>query len=75
MLDRTSFIVIEMRALSPAHSSLFSNCALQLTAASLCDNGLVVPKRNALIEVVQTNMRSQHTAPQEVALGSGRGSA
>ena len=75
MLDRTSFIVIEMRALSPAHSSLFSNCALQLTAASLCDNGLVVPKRNALIEVVQTNMRSQHTAPQEVELGSGRGSA
>ena len=46
---------------------------LQRTAASLCDDGLMmVPKENASIEVVQSNVRSPHTAPQEVGLGSGR---
>ena len=70
---RHSFIVIKMRALSPAHSSLlWSNCVLQRAAASLCDDGLMMaPKENASIEVVQSNVRSQHTAPQEVGLGSG----
>ena len=61
MLDRNSFIVvIEMRALSPAHS-LRSNCVLQRTTASLCDHGLMmVPKENASIEA-QSNARSQNT--------------
>ena len=73
---RHSFIVIKMRALSPAHSSLlWSNCVLQRAAASLCDDGLVmVPNENASVEV-QFNGRSQHTAPQEVGLGSDRASA
>ena len=76
MLDRNSFIaVIEMRALSPVHSSLLSNCVLQRTTASLCDAGLMmVPNENAPIKVVQFNVRSQYTAAQEVGLGSGRAS-
>ena len=71
---RHSFIVvIEMRALSPAHTSLlWSNCVLQRTTASLCDAGLMmVPNENAPIKVVQFNVRSQYTAAQEVGLGSG----
>ena len=31
--------------------------------------------KNASIEVVQSNARSQHTTPQEVGIGSGRASA
>ena len=43
MLDRNSFIaVIEMRALSPVHSLLWSNCVLQRAAASLCDDALMM---------------------------------
>ena len=34
---------------------------LQRTAASLCDDGLMVPKQSASIEAVQSNVRSQHT--------------
>ena len=55
---RHSFLVIEIRALSPAHSSLlWSNCVLQRAAAFfLCvgrwlDDGT----ENASIEVVQSN--------------------
>ena len=36
---------------------------------------MMVRKENASIEVVQSNVRSQHTAPQEVGLASGRASA
>ena len=56
---RHSFIVvIEMRALSPAHTSLlWSNCVLQRAAASLCDDGLMMArKENASIEVAQSNV-------------------
>ena len=37
-----SFIVIEMRALSPAHSWLLWNCVLQRTAATFCDDGVMM---------------------------------
>ena len=38
-------VVIEMRALSPAHSLLlWSNCVLQRAAASLCDGLMMTPK-------------------------------
>ena len=63
-VDTQFIVVIEMRALSPVHSLLWSNCVLQRAAASLCDDGLMmVPKENASNEVVQsqTNVRSQHT--------------
>ena len=35
-------VVIEMRALSPAHSWLLWNCVLQRTAATFCDDGVMM---------------------------------
>ena len=41
-----------------------------------CDDGLMmVPNENASSEAVQSNVRSQHTAPQGFGLGSGRAPA
>ena len=61
---RHSFIVvIEMRAHSPAHSSLlWSNCVLQRAAACLCDDGLMMaPKMRRSRSSSQMREVSQHT--------------
>ena len=69
-------VVIEMRALSPAHSLLWSNCVLQRAAATLCDDGLMIaPKMLRLRSSTVKCENSSHTAPQEVRFGSGRASA
>ena len=60
-----SFIaVIEMRALSQAHSSLlWSNCVLQRAAASLCDDGLMMaPKMLRLRSSSQMREVNTHGA-------------
>ena len=55
--------VIEMRALSPAHSSLlWPNCVLQRAAASLCDDGLIAPKMLRLRSSSQMREVSTHGA-------------
>ena len=62
---RHSFIVvIEMRALSPAHTSLlWSNCVLQRAAASLCDDGLTMaPKMLRLRSFSQMREVNTHGA-------------
>ena len=62
---RHSFIVvIEMRALSPARSSLlWSNCVLQRAAASLCDDGLMMaPKMLRLRSFSQMREVNTHGA-------------
>ena len=61
---RHSFIVIKMRALSPAHSSLlWSNCVLQRAAASLCDDGLMMaPKMLQLRSSSQMREANTHGA-------------
>ena len=41
-VDTQFIVVIEMRALSPVHSLLWSNCVLQRAAASLCDDALMM---------------------------------
>ena len=68
---RHSFIVvIEMRALSPAHSSLlWSNGVLQRAAASLCDDDLIMaPKMLRLRSSGQMRQVNTHGAVGRVWL-------
>ena len=63
-IDTHSFIVTEICALSPAHSSLlWSNCVLQRAAASLCDDGLMMaPKMLRLRSSSQMREVNTHGA-------------
>ena len=71
-----SFIVIEMRALSPAHSSvLWSNCVLQRAGASWRDDDLMMAPKMLQLRYSSKCEKSTHTAPQEFGFGSGRASA